>query len=30
LSSVFEHSIHIFIQISLHGLRLLTLGKLVL
>ena len=25
LSSVFEHSIHIFIQISLHGLRLLTL-----
>ena len=27
LSSVFEHSIHIFIQISLHGLRLLTLQK---
>lgn len=29
LSSVFEHSIHIFIQISLHGLRLLTLHVFV-
>ena len=29
LSSVFEHSIHIFIQISLHRLRLLTLAESV-